>query len=124
MFVYVVTAALALSAGVMFGVKIGPPFRLAGVVAGTLIVGVVIGFGLSFAGDWPWIGPLFATISVVTSVLVVAEARRDEPMFLVEPYWRRVILVLSPRSVTRGSGPRLNGVLQRSVLLTSQSRAS
>lgn len=101
MFVYVLTAALGISAGVMFGVKISPPFRLAGVMTGVLTVGVVVGCGLSCGGEAPWIGPLFAAIAIITSVLVAAEARRDEPMFLVEPYWRRVILVLSPRSATK-----------------------
>lgn len=101
MLVYVLTAALGLSAGVMFGVKISPPFRLAGVMAGVLVVGAVVGFGLSLGDEAPWIGPLFAAIAIITSVLISAEARRDEPMFLVEPYRRRVILVLSPRSATK-----------------------
>lgn len=99
MFVYVLTAALALCAGLMFGVKVGPPFRLAGAAAGVLIVGVAVGFGVSSGGESPWSGPLFVTISLVTSVLVSAEARRDEPMFRAEGYWRRVVLVLSPRFV-------------------------
>ena len=98
MFVYVLIALLGVSAGVMFGVQIRAPFRWAGVVAGLLIVGVAVGVGSIFGSEALWSGPLFAIIAPVTAVLVAAEARRDERLFLPEPYWRRVLLVLSPRS--------------------------
>lgn len=98
MFVYILVAALAVSAGVMFGVSVRPPFRRGGVVAGLLVVGVVAAAGGFLATEAPGSGPLFAIVGSVTAVSIAAHARREELPFLGEPYWRRLLLVLWPRS--------------------------
>lgn len=95
----VIVTALALSAGLMFSVRIHAPFRWAGRMAGLVIVGLVVTAGVAIEGEPTWCGPLFGILTPISAVLIAAEARRDEPRFVLEPYWRRVRLVLS-----RGSG--------------------
>lgn len=95
--VYVATAALAVSAGLSFGARPAGPARWMGVAAGALIVGAVTAGGLALASQTPWVGPMFAIVTGATAVLVSAHARRDEPGFRCEPFWRRVRMALSTR---------------------------
>lgn len=95
--VYVATAALAVSAGLSFGSRPTGPARWLGVAAGALIVGAVTAGGLALGSQAPWVGPMFAIVTGVTAVLVAAHARRDEPEFRSEPFWRRVRMALSTR---------------------------
>lgn len=92
---------LAVSAGLMFSVRIQPPFRWAGRVAGVVIVGLVVAAGVAIEREPAWCGAFFGILTCVAAVLTEAEVRRDEPRFVAEPYWRRVLLVLSRES--RGS---------------------
>ena len=85
----------AATTGLMFSVRICPPFRWAGRVAGLLIVGVVVVAGVAIKGEPAWCGPLFSILTLAASVMVEAAARRDEPSFVVLSYWRRVLFVLS-----------------------------
>ena len=94
--VYVLTGALAVSAGIAMGIQT-KALRWAAFSAAILITGVVVIAGFTIGAAAPWIGPLFAIIAPFTSVLIAATSRRDEPAFRGESYWRRVVLVLSPR---------------------------
>ncbi|MFS0895000.1 hypothetical protein [Microbacterium sp. 179-I 3D3 NHS] len=94
--VYVLTGALAVSAGIAMGVQT-KALRWAGFSAAILITGVVVITGFTIGAAAPWMGPIFAVIAALTSVLIAAASRRDEPGFQGESYWRRVVLVLSPR---------------------------
>lgn len=105
MFVYLLIALLAVSAGIMFGVEIRPPFRWAGVVAGVLVVGAVVGAGIILGRETPWSAPLFAVVAPVTAVLISAEARRDEPLFRAQSYWQRVLLIVSSGSAGENARP-------------------
>lgn len=96
--IHLLVALLAVSAGLMFGVSVRRPFAWAGTVAGVLTTLVAVGIAILSGTTALWGGPLLAVLAPVTTVLVSAEARREEPLFLVEPYWRRVILVLSARA--------------------------
>lgn len=94
--VYVLTGALAVSAGIAMAIPT-KAFRWAGFSAAILITAVVVITGFTIGAAAPWIGPIFAIIAALTSVLIAAASRRDEPGFRGESYWRRVVLVLSPR---------------------------
>lgn len=96
--IYPAIVALAVSAGLMFGVRIGRPFRWAGAAGGVLVTAAVVGLAIVLGDAASWSGPVYALVAPITAVLVAAEARRDEPLFLTEPYGRRVLLVLFPRS--------------------------
>lgn len=101
---HLLIAALAVSSGLMFGVSVRRPFAWAGTAAGILTALAVVGIAALSGTAALWAGPLLAILAPLTTILVSAEARREEPLFLVEPYWRRVLLVLSARSGRRDAG--------------------
>lgn len=94
----VTVIVLAACTGLMFGIRIEPPFRWAGSLVGAVIVGVVVAAGVLIAGEPAWTGPLFAVLTGVVAVLGRAEAWADDPRFAAEKYLQRVRLVVSLRS--------------------------
>lgn len=91
--VYLLTVLLAVSAGLGFGVKAAGVHRWLGCVAGILVVAFVVVVGFMIGARAVWIGPIFFLVSMVTTVMVGASVRRNEPMFLASSYWRRILLV-------------------------------
>lgn len=60
-------------------------------------MGVVVVAGFALGLRAPWVGPIFAIVSVLTGTLSAAAAKKNEPAFEHETYWNRVIAVLNVR---------------------------
>ncbi|MFJ4223683.1 hypothetical protein [Microbacterium sp. NPDC089695] len=104
--IYVVVVALALAAGLMLGIRVDGSLRWVGATAAALVlVGLVAGSLVVEVDAW-FAGPVFAIVAAVTSVLVAAEARRDEPAFVSETYGRRVLLAMRTRTSTHSADPQ------------------
>jgi hypothetical protein len=90
---YLLTIPLAVSAGLSFGLTGSGVHRRLGQAAAGLIAVFVVVVGLMIGTQAVWIGPIFLLVSMITTVIVGAFVRRDEPMFLASSYWRRILLV-------------------------------
>jgi hypothetical protein len=95
--VYVLTASLAVSAGLVFGGVSATARRRSTISAGLLIVGVVTAAGFALGSSAPWVGPIFAIVSMLAGTLFAAAAKRDEPAFEDESFGSRLVAVLNVR---------------------------
>lgn len=93
--IYLLVALLALSAGICMGLASSSSHKRLLQVASFAVVVVVVVAGFHIGVDAVWIGPIFALVALLTSVMVAAYARREEPVFLANSYWRRMLLVMS-----------------------------
>ena len=84
------------------GPRVDGPLRWVGATAAALVLTGVVTGGVLVGGDAWFAGPVFALVAAIASVLVAAEARRDEPAFVSETYGRRVLLVMRTRRATDG----------------------
>lgn len=91
--IYLLTVLLGASVGISFASTAVGPFRWPGRVAGLLVLSVVVIAGFIIGARAVWIGPIFVLALFVTNVMVGASLRRDDPVFLAQSYWRRVLLV-------------------------------
>ncbi|GGM37142.1 hypothetical protein [Microbacterium saperdae] len=105
MLINTVAALLGVSAGLMFGSRATGPHRWMLTLAPLLVVAA--GFIGAFAvlPSAPWAGSIFGMSSFITTVLASAAVRRQEPVFVAEPYWRRALMVLSGRYPTTSALP-------------------
>lgn len=94
---YVLTAALAVSAGLVLGGAPLTTYKRTGFIPGLLIMGVVVVVGFALGARAPWMGPIFAMVSLLTSTLAAAAEKRNESAFANETFWNRVIAVLNVR---------------------------
>lgn len=94
---YVLTAALAVSAGLVLGGAPSTTYRRTGFIPGLLIMGVVVVVGFALAARAPWMGPIFAIVSVLTGMLSAAATKKNEPAFERETLYNRAIAVLNVR---------------------------
>lgn len=95
--VYVLTAALAVSAGLILGGSPSSAHPRAGFIAGVLIVIVATVTGFLLGASTPWIGPLFALVCLVTGTLAAAAAKGDDPAYRDESFGNRIVAVLRVR---------------------------
>lgn len=95
--VYVLTAALAVSAGLVLGGLSSTVHRWAVIAAGLLIVAVVTVAGFVLGLSAPWVGPIFAIVSVLSGTLAAAAAKKSEPAFEDKSFGSRLIAVLNVR---------------------------
>lgn len=90
--VYVLTALVGVAAGIAFAAPAGA-YRVLGSVSGLLTTVAVVVVAFSVADQAPWIGPVYALVSVLTTLLVSASVQGGEPGLLGEPYGRRIVLL-------------------------------
>lgn len=90
--VYVLTSLVGVAAGIAFAGPAGA-YRVFGYVSGLLTTVVVVVVAFSVADQAPWIGPVYALVSVLTTLLVSASVQAGEPGLNGEPYGRRVVLL-------------------------------
>ncbi len=95
---YGVTALVGVSSGLAFGAAGATAHRSLGYASGVLSTVAVVVVAFALGGRAPWIGPVFALVTVLTTLLVAAAVLRGHPGLLTEPYWRRVILLAFHRS--------------------------
>lgn len=95
--VYVLTAALAVSAGLVLGWSPSTRYPRAGFTAGLLIIGVATIAGFILGSDAPWMGPIFALVCLTTGTLAAAVAKGEDPAYRGESFGTRVLAVLNVR---------------------------
>lgn len=93
MLIYTLTALIAFSTGVTFGAAPAGTLRVLTSVAGMLSTVAVVIAAIPIGAAAPWMGPLFAVVVGLTTLLVAAVARATEPGLVGETYWRRVTLI-------------------------------
>lgn len=91
--IYLLTVLLGVSVGLSFASTTAGAFRWLGRVAGLLVLSVVVIAGFIIGARAVWIGPIFVLVLFITTVMVGALIPRDDPVFLAQSYWRRVLLV-------------------------------
>lgn len=94
---YVLTATLAVSAGLVLGGVSATAHRRSAISAGLLIVGVVTAAGLALGSSAPWVGPIFAIVSMLVGTLFAAAAKKNEAAFEDESFGSRLVAVLNVR---------------------------
>lgn len=94
---YILTAALAISAGLTLGAARSSRHKAASLVAGLLVVASVVIASIAAGTHAPWMGPIFAIVAVLTTLLTAAAASGGDPALRGESFGRRVALVLSKR---------------------------
>ncbi|MCS3442824.1 hypothetical protein [Microbacterium phyllosphaerae] len=104
--VYALAAAQGVSVGMMLGIASGSRHRAALRTAGLLVVGVTVTAGFMLGATAPWIGPIFAIVSALTSVLTTARTLGADAAMRAESFGQRIVYVLSRRRVTRQVAPR------------------
>ncbi|WP_426324174.1 hypothetical protein [Microbacterium sp. E-13] len=95
---YGVTALVGVSAGLAFGAADATAHRWLGYASGVLTTIAVVVVAFALGSPAPWIGPVFALVTVPITLLTAAGVLRSHPGLLTEPYWRRVILLAFHRS--------------------------
>ncbi|MDQ0647281.1 CHASE2 domain-containing sensor protein [Microbacterium natoriense] len=94
---YVLTAGLAGSAGLILGITRSNRHKAIGLIAALLIVASVIVAGIVAGARAPWIGPIFAIVAVLTTLLTTAGASTDDPALRNERFGRRLVLAFFPK---------------------------
>lgn len=97
--VYALTAALAVSAGLVVGMSSSTTHRRGGSIANLLIIGVVVVGGFVLGAAAPWIGPIFAFVAIATGILAMAAAKGDDPNFKDASFGNRVVAVFASRRI-------------------------
>ena len=92
--VYLLTAMVAVAAGIAFSIPAAGVFRALAALAGALLTVAVIIAAFQLGAAAPWMGPIHALVAAASALLVSAAARAGEPVLATEPYWRRVTLIL------------------------------
>jgi hypothetical protein len=91
MVLYLLSAVYAACVGVVLAYRSHPTDRALGAV-GLALIGVFVVVAFLEAPRLPLLGPLFAVVSIVTSVVVQAHRLREHPALAGEPYRRRVLI--------------------------------
>lgn len=90
---YALATLVGVASGIAFAGSTIAAFRRLGYVSGFLTTVVVVVVAFAVADHAPWIGPVYAIVAGVTTLLVSASLQSDEPGLLGESYWQRVVLL-------------------------------
>lgn len=90
---YALATLVGVAAGIAFAGLAVAAFRWLGYVSGLLTTVVVVVIAFAVADHAPWIGPVYAIVAGITTLLVSASLQSDEPGLLGESYWHRVVLL-------------------------------
>lgn len=99
--VYALTLALAVSTGLCMGPTPSGPSPWTGALAGLLSTGVVAVGAFTLGASAPWVGPLFALVSLLTATLAAASAKGYDPAFADASFGSRIVAVLNARQGVR-----------------------
>lgn len=76
--VYVLTASLAVSAGLVLGGPSSSTHQWMRLTSGLLIVMVVVVAGFALGLNAPWVGPIFALVCMLAGTLAATAAKRSD----------------------------------------------
>lgn len=88
---YGLTSAVAMCIGILYAYTARLPHRRIPVGALGVLVLVFVAVAFAIGSQVPWMGPIFALIVVISSMLTRGALLRDHPLIGGDSYWRRVL---------------------------------